>query len=145
MGTAPYTPGGLSNSKLKLADAVAGNVKSGKKFYAGDKTLKTGTWVPVFVQVGSNQSHGEDAPRINVTVSGYSEYYCTHSQCGSSVDVALSWSATEGTFQSSNTWIGNGAFRKLTGCDPNHRVTISSFLNHDTGGYAQYMSIWAIK
>ena len=167
--------GGLSGGKLTLADADVSDVVAGKKFYAGDKVIKTGTlelsgdaaagqvksgctfynsdpknkvtgtWVPVFVQVGSNNSHGEDAPRINVTVSGYSEYYCTHSQCGGSVDVALSWSASEGTFQSSNTWIGNGAFRKLTGCNPNHSVTIYSFLNHDTGGWAQSMSIWAIK
>ena len=43
MGTAPYTPGGLSNSKLKLATATANDVASGKTFYAGDKTIKTGT------------------------------------------------------------------------------------------------------
>lgn len=42
MGTAPYTPGGLSNSKLKVATAVESDVVSGKTFYAGDKTLKTG-------------------------------------------------------------------------------------------------------
>lgn len=144
MGTAPYTPGGLSNSKLKLADAVAGNVKSGKKFYAGDKTLKTGTWVPVFVQVGSNKSHGEDAPRINVTVSGYSEYYCFHTDLGGSNNGALSWSSTEGTFQG-NTGTGNGTFKKLVGCNPSHNVTISTFFNHDTGGWARTLVIWAIK
>lgn len=144
MGTAPYTPGGLSNSKLKLADAVAGNVKSGKKFYAGNKTLKTGTWVPVFVQVGSNQSNGEDAPRINVTVSGYSEYYCFHTDLGGSNNGALSWSATEGTFQG-NTGTGNGTFKKLVGCNPSHNVTIRTFFNHDTGGWARSLVIWAIK
>ena len=144
MGIAPYTPGGLSNSKLKLADAVAGNVKSGKKFYAGDKTLKTGTWVPVFVQVGSNSSHGEDAPRISVTVSGYSEYYCFHTDLGGSNNGALSWSSTEGTFQG-NTSTGNGTFKKLVGCDPSHNVTIRTFFNHDTGGWARKLVIWAIK
>lgn len=35
--------GGLTKSKLALADATAGDVLSGKKFYAGDKVLKTGT------------------------------------------------------------------------------------------------------
>lgn len=144
MGIAPYTPGGLSNSKLKLADAETGNVKSGKKFYAGDKTLKTGTWVPIFVKVGSNSSHGEDAPRINVTVSGYSEYYCFHTDLGSSNDVALSWSSTEGTFQG-NTHTGNGTFKKLVGCNPSHNVTIRTFFNHDTGGWARTLAIWAIK
>lgn len=39
----PIMGGGLSNAKLALADAVAANVLSGKKFYSGDKTLKTGT------------------------------------------------------------------------------------------------------
>lgn len=35
--------GGLTNSKLALADAQSGDVRSGKKFYSGDKQLKTGT------------------------------------------------------------------------------------------------------
>lgn len=34
--------GGLTNSKLAQATATASNVLSGKTFYAGDKTLKTG-------------------------------------------------------------------------------------------------------
>ena len=34
---------GLVNSKLALADASAENVLSGKKFYAGDKVIKTGS------------------------------------------------------------------------------------------------------
>ena len=34
---------GLVNSKLALADAGAENVLSGKKFYAGDKVIKTGS------------------------------------------------------------------------------------------------------
>ena len=44
MGEAPHTAGGaLSNGKLKLATATAADVASGKTFYAGDKTIKTGT------------------------------------------------------------------------------------------------------
>lgn len=39
----PIMGGGLSSAKLALADAVAANVLSGKKFYSKDKTLKTGT------------------------------------------------------------------------------------------------------
>ena len=35
--------GGLNNTKLKLADATAGDVLKGKKFYSGDRVLKTGT------------------------------------------------------------------------------------------------------
>ncbi|MCI8601397.1 MAG: hypothetical protein HFE45_07370 [Oscillospiraceae bacterium] len=39
----PVGAGGLTLSKLALANAVAANVLSGKKFYSGDKVLKTGT------------------------------------------------------------------------------------------------------
>lgn len=35
--------GGLTNSKLALANAQAADVRSEKKFYAGDKQIKTGT------------------------------------------------------------------------------------------------------
>lgn len=35
--------GGLSSSKLAAANAEPGDVRIGKKFYAGDKTIKTGT------------------------------------------------------------------------------------------------------
>lgn len=35
--------GGLTKSKLVLADATAGDVLSGKKFYARDKAIKTGS------------------------------------------------------------------------------------------------------
>lgn len=35
--------GGLSNSKLALATAETDDVRAGKTYYAGDKTLKTGT------------------------------------------------------------------------------------------------------
>lgn len=39
------TGSGLTNSKLRLANAQPDYVSSGKTFYAGDKTLKTGTLV----------------------------------------------------------------------------------------------------
>lgn len=37
--------GGLTKGKLELATATVGDVISGKKFYSGDKTIKTGTLV----------------------------------------------------------------------------------------------------
>lgn len=37
--------GGLTKGKLDLATATVGDVINGKKFYAGDKTIKTGTLV----------------------------------------------------------------------------------------------------
>lgn len=38
-----YAGSGLSNGKLALANASVSDVLSGKKFYAGDKNIKTGT------------------------------------------------------------------------------------------------------
>lgn len=44
MDNRPMTSGGgLSNSKLALATATPADVPTGVTFYAGDKTLKTGT------------------------------------------------------------------------------------------------------
>lgn len=45
--------GGLSSSKLAAANAEPGDVRTGKKFYAGDKTIKTGT-LPVLRMGESN-------------------------------------------------------------------------------------------
>ena len=45
--------GGLTASKLALANATAGDVRSGKKFYAGDATLKTGTLNPIKYKSGT--------------------------------------------------------------------------------------------
>lgn len=46
--------GGLSSSKLAAANAEPGDVRTGKKFYAGDKTIKTGT-LPVLRMGKSHQ------------------------------------------------------------------------------------------
>ena len=45
--------GGLSNSRLALANATAADVAEGKTFYAGNKTLKTGTLVPYKYATGT--------------------------------------------------------------------------------------------
>lgn len=54
-------PGGLSNKKLALADATANDVLSGKKFYAGDKTLKTGTFTMKLVAINNIFVNGKTA------------------------------------------------------------------------------------
>lgn len=46
--------GGLSDAKLAAANTSPGDVRTGKKFYAGDKTIKTGT-LPVLHMGESNQ------------------------------------------------------------------------------------------
>lgn len=45
--------GGLSNSKLAMANAAPGDVRTGKKFYAGNKEVKTGTLPVHNVSIGS--------------------------------------------------------------------------------------------
>lgn len=48
--------GGLSSSKLAAANTAPGDVRTGKKFYAGDKTIKTGT-LPV-LRMGESHKIG---------------------------------------------------------------------------------------
>lgn len=85
--------GGLSKSKLALADATTADVFAGKKFYAGDKTLKTGTFslnsvtvsFSCYSQGSGNGNNGEyytgsgsavidltDVKRIHVNKGNYS-------------------------------------------------------------------------
>lgn len=52
--------GGLTNSKLALADAQPEDVRSGKKFYSGDKQIKTGT----------NPDVAQATPTITVDTAG---------------------------------------------------------------------------
>ena len=60
--------GGLSNTKLALATADTGDVISGKKFYSGDKTLKTGEILPRNT-VGQNGTVGISQYFSEVAVS----------------------------------------------------------------------------
>ena len=60
--------GGLSLTKLALATADTGDVISGKKFYSGDKTLKTGSILPRNT-VGQNGTVGISQYFPDVAVS----------------------------------------------------------------------------
>lgn len=60
--------GGLSLTKLALADADTGDVISGKKFYSGDKTIKTGSILPRNT-VGKNGTVGISQYFPDVAVS----------------------------------------------------------------------------
>ena len=67
--------GGLSNSKLALANATAADVAEGKTFYAGDKTLKTGTLVPYKYATGTVRMPLNETPQVGdtvLTISGLS-------------------------------------------------------------------------
>lgn len=99
MGTAPYTPGGLGNSKLKLADAATGNVLKGKKFYAGDKTLKTGTGV-LTPNTSSTYVNGAGAYNTKVSLS----MKATLQSNGSIVISAEAISRDEQGYEGSGAW-----------------------------------------
>ena len=51
--------GGLNNTKLRLADAAVDDVLKGRKFYSGDKTLKTGTLELTGTAYASDVLYGE--------------------------------------------------------------------------------------
>lgn len=62
--------GGLSDSDLALANATAAKVFSGFKFYAGDKTLKTGTAVPYHYQTSTQTATKKKSADISITATG---------------------------------------------------------------------------
>ena len=67
--------GGLSNSRLALANATAADVAEGKTFYAGNKTLKTGTLVPYKYATGTVRMPLNESPQVGdtvLTISGLS-------------------------------------------------------------------------
>ena len=67
--------GGLSNSRLALATATAADVAEGKTFYAGNKTLKTGTLVPYKYATGMVRMPLNKTPQVGdtvLTISGLS-------------------------------------------------------------------------
>lgn len=71
--------GGLSDAKLAAADAEPGDVRTGKKFYAGDKEVKTGTLPVHNVSIGSyidfwtNSPNGQKYIDINKISEGIYE------------------------------------------------------------------------
>lgn len=138
MGTAPYTSGGLGNSKLKLATATANDVVSGKTFFAGDKVVKTGTWVPRLKLLTSGHWSG-DATR-SLSVSGYSVYYFVfddhdNSDCANKNKSQGSWGLVLNG--------GGLTIAECYGCNPNSNTTFSITYYH-TGGYGRTARVYAI-
>lgn len=130
--------GGLTKSKLALADATAGDVLPGKKFYAGDKVVKTGSmanngaWSSSIAPGGSvvvpqgyhNGGGGVSAPSlktVTVTMASYSEYWNYTFTGGTLVgicDIARTEYSTDIEYLhiSGNTitmkWSGNGTVNR---------------------------------
>lgn len=138
MGIAPYTPGGLSNSKLKLATATESDVVSGKTFFSGDKVVKTGTLVPRLKLLTSGSWSG-DAKR-SLSVRGYSVYYFVfddnnNSDCANKSKSQGSWGLVLNG--------GGLTIAECYGCNPDSDTTFSITYNH-TGGYGRTARVYAI-
>lgn len=130
--------GGLTKSKLALADATAGDVLSGKKFYARDKVIKTGSmanngaWssslapggsvaVPQGYHNGGGRVSAEALKTVTVTMDTIYPYWSYTFAGGTLVgicDIAGSESSPEIGYLhiSGNTitmeWSGNGAVNR---------------------------------
>lgn len=148
--------GGLSNSKLKLATATANDVVSGKTFYAGDKTIKTGTSLgnkfketfnnlsgATKVLVWTNPNPNSPWPGGTIKISGqhYAAYsimfkrYATTDSGDVSSHIAVMGASCYGS--------GNGYTRRVS--VGNGTVWIDTPLNN--GGYEQAVPfrIYGIK
>ena len=95
--------GGLSNTKLALATADTGDVISGKKFYSGDKSLKTGSILPRNT-VGQNGTVGLSQFLPGVAVSRANS---NNTQTNSNLDKVsrLCFQPPAG-FYNGNTYVG---------------------------------------
>lgn len=118
--------GGLSLTKLALATADTGDVISGKKFYSGDKSLKTGSILPRNTvgqngTVGINQSFSEvavsnsDNTQTNNNLDGVSRlclrppagFYDGNSYVGETfANVASAIGLNDGNLCAGNTVLG---------------------------------------
>ena len=107
MGFAPRgSMGGLSDNDLALADAGTGDVLSEKKFYAGNKNLKTGT-----LALSGSAETGD-------VLKGAS-FYKDNPKSKLTGTLALSGNANAAQVLSGYTFYKDNAKSKLTGTMPN--------------------------
>lgn len=106
--------GGLMKSKLQLANATESNVISGKKFYAGDKTLKTGTlpdkgtWNGTYSGNNVTIPYGRHSGSGNVGVAGGNR-----GAWGSTIDPGSSIAIPQGYHNGSGRVYANPASNKV--------------------------------
>lgn len=131
--------GGLSKSKLLLADASTGDVLNGKKFYAGNKELKVGTFVPRLKLLKSASRTGSGT--ISITVTGYSVYYFVFDDYDSHDQAAMA--------KSQGTWgltLKSSALvvAECYDCNPNTNTTFT--MTYYLGGnFRRNAWVYAIK
>ena len=126
---------GLTNSKLALADAAESQVLSGKKFYAGDKTLKTGTMTnrgnTNYEYNGSNLTIGSGyhAGGGVISVSGGNKGNKGYTDSGYNQTIEKGWYNGSGTVSCAG---GNqGAFNRTI--NPGGSVTIPQGYHNGNG------------
>ena len=108
---------GLSNNRLEEATAQASHVMNGKTFYAGDKTLKTGTLTL------TGDAATDD---VKIGKSFYSNSFTKQSGA-----LSLSGNATVNDVLTGKTFYSN-SFTKLTGNNnfAHHKMIFISGLSH---------------
>ena len=130
--------GGLSNTKLALATADTGDVIAGKKFYSGDKSLKTGSILPRNT-VGENGTVGLSQFLPGVAVSRANS---NNTQTNSNLDKVsrLCFQPPAG-FYNGNTYVGE-TFAKVAsaiGLNEGNLCAGSSVLDVTGSGHAVAM------
>lgn len=128
--------GGLNNTKLRLADAATDDVLKGRKFYSGDKTLKTGTLeltgnagtgdVLVGVTFYNTNAKSKQTGTLELTGSAYADdvlmgrtFYNTDAKTKVTGVLELTGSATANYVVSGKTFYNTNAKAKITGAIPN--------------------------
>ena len=130
--------GGLSLTKLALATADTGDVISGKKFYSGDKTIKTGSILPRNT-VGQNGTVGLSQFLTGVAVS---QANSKNTQTNSNLDkVSRLCLQPPAGFYNGNTYVGEtfANVASAIGLNDGNLCAGSSVLNVTGRGHAVAM------
>ena len=128
--------GGLNNTQLRKADAATDDVLKGKRFYSGDKTLKTGTLeltgnagtddVLAGVTFYNTNAKSKQTGTLELTGSAYADdvligrtFYNTSAKTKVTGALELTGSATANYVVSGKTFYNTNAKAKITGAIPN--------------------------
>ena len=137
--------GGLNNTKLRLADAAVDDVLKGRKFYSGDKTLKTGTLELTGTAYASDVLYGETFYNTNaktkitgtleLTGNAYADdvlmgrtFYNTNAKTKVTGTLALTGTAYASDVLYGETFYNTDAKTKITGTMPN-RGAVDTTIN----------------
>ena len=128
--------GGLNNTKLRLADAAVDDVLKGRKFYSGDKTLKTGTLeltgtassddVLSGVTFYNTNAKSKQIGTLELTGNAYADdvlmgrtFYNTDAKTKVTGTLALTGTAYASDVLYGETFYNTNAKTKITGTMPN--------------------------